>query len=103
VNAHELTEAMKAAIELEIFTAIREGNATSGAIAVSSVGSAMDFGCGYYLALINLLHVFAKPMCTSVELERMSKEAGFERVVLVSQEIGINRLIITHRLNLQRV
>jgi hypothetical protein len=34
INAYELTEAMKAAIELEIFTAIGEGNATSEAIAV---------------------------------------------------------------------
>jgi 2-polyprenyl-3-methyl-5-hydroxy-6-metoxy-1,4-benzoquinol methylase len=33
VNAYELTDAMKAAIELEIFTAIAEGNTTSVAIA----------------------------------------------------------------------
>jgi 2-polyprenyl-3-methyl-5-hydroxy-6-metoxy-1,4-benzoquinol methylase len=33
VNAYEQTEAMKAAIELEIFTAIAEGNATAATIA----------------------------------------------------------------------
>jgi SAM-dependent methyltransferase len=33
VNAYEQTEAMKAAIELEIFTAIAEGNTNAGAIA----------------------------------------------------------------------
>jgi SAM-dependent methyltransferase len=33
INAYEQTEAMKAAIELEIFTAIAEGNATAAAIA----------------------------------------------------------------------
>jgi len=33
VNAYELTEAMKAAIELEIFTAIAESNNTAAAIA----------------------------------------------------------------------
>ena len=33
VNAYELTEAMKAAIELEIFTAIGEGNTTAATIA----------------------------------------------------------------------
>jgi 2-polyprenyl-3-methyl-5-hydroxy-6-metoxy-1,4-benzoquinol methylase len=33
VNAYELTEAMKTAIELEIFTAIAEGNTTSATIA----------------------------------------------------------------------
>jgi O-methyltransferase domain/Dimerisation domain len=33
VNAYEQTEAMKAAIELEIFTAIAEGNTTAAAIA----------------------------------------------------------------------
>jgi ubiquinone/menaquinone biosynthesis C-methylase UbiE len=33
VNAHQLTEAIKAAIELEIFTAIAEGNTTAAAIA----------------------------------------------------------------------
>jgi hypothetical protein len=33
INAHELTEAMKAAVELEIFTAIAEGNTTSATIA----------------------------------------------------------------------
>src|SRR5271170_6914139 len=33
VNAYEQTEALKAAIELEIFTAIAEGNTTAAAIA----------------------------------------------------------------------
>ncbi|HEY6386634.1 MAG TPA: class I SAM-dependent methyltransferase [Candidatus Acidoferrum sp.] len=33
VNAYELTEAMKAAIELEVFAAIAEGNGTSASIA----------------------------------------------------------------------
>src|SRR6266480_2775911 len=33
INAYEQTEAMKAAIELEIFTAIAEGNATAATIA----------------------------------------------------------------------
>jgi 2-polyprenyl-3-methyl-5-hydroxy-6-metoxy-1,4-benzoquinol methylase len=33
INAHQQTEAMKAALELEIFTAIAEGNTTAGAIA----------------------------------------------------------------------
>jgi SAM-dependent methyltransferase len=33
INAYEQTEAIKTAIELEIFTAIAEGNATAGAIA----------------------------------------------------------------------
>src|SRR6516162_8167737 len=33
VNAHQLTEAIKAAIELEIFTAVSEGNTTAAAIA----------------------------------------------------------------------
>jgi 2-polyprenyl-3-methyl-5-hydroxy-6-metoxy-1,4-benzoquinol methylase len=36
VNAYELTEAMKTAIELEIFTAIAEGNTTSAMIAKRS-------------------------------------------------------------------
>src|SRR5260370_37834894 len=33
INAYEQTEAMKAAVELEIFTAIAEGNTTAAAIA----------------------------------------------------------------------
>jgi ubiquinone/menaquinone biosynthesis C-methylase UbiE len=33
VNSHQLTEAMKAAIELEVFTAIAEGNTTAATIA----------------------------------------------------------------------
>src|ERR1044072_3283423 len=33
VNAHQRTEALKAAIELEVFTAIGEGNTTASAIA----------------------------------------------------------------------
>src|SRR5579871_3822952 len=33
INAYELTDAMKAAVELEIFTAIAEGNGTAAAIA----------------------------------------------------------------------
>src|SRR5277367_6065135 len=33
VNAHQQTEAMKAAIELEIFTAIADGNTTAATIA----------------------------------------------------------------------
>lgn len=33
INAYELTEAMKTAVELEIFTAISEGNTTAAAIA----------------------------------------------------------------------
>jgi hypothetical protein len=34
---------------------------------------------------------------TFAELERMSKDAGFERAELASQEIGINRLVIAYR------
>jgi 2-polyprenyl-3-methyl-5-hydroxy-6-metoxy-1,4-benzoquinol methylase len=33
INAHQLTEAMKAAVELEVFTAIAEGNGTAAMIA----------------------------------------------------------------------
>src|ERR1700741_5640040 len=33
INAHQRTEALKAAIELEVFTAIAEGNATASEIA----------------------------------------------------------------------
>jgi len=33
INAYEQTEAMKAAVELEIFTAIAEGNTTAATIA----------------------------------------------------------------------
>ena len=33
INAYQLTEAVKSAIELEIFTAISEGNTTSATIA----------------------------------------------------------------------
>src|SRR5215217_1795957 len=33
INAHQRTEALKAAIELEVFTAIGEGNTTAAAIA----------------------------------------------------------------------
>ncbi|HTC76035.1 MAG TPA: methyltransferase dimerization domain-containing protein, partial [Edaphobacter sp.] len=33
INAYEQTEAMKAAVELEIFTAIAEGNTAAAAIA----------------------------------------------------------------------
>lgn len=33
INAYELTEAMKAGVELEVFTAIGEGNITAAAIA----------------------------------------------------------------------
>ena len=33
INAHQQTEALKAAIELEIFTAIGEGNTSAAAIA----------------------------------------------------------------------
>src|ERR1044072_2632586 len=33
INAHQRTEALKAAIELEVFTAIGEGNTTASAIA----------------------------------------------------------------------
>ena len=34
INAHQRTEALKAAIELEVFTAIGEGNTTASAIAI---------------------------------------------------------------------
>jgi hypothetical protein len=33
INSYQLTEAIKAAIELEIFTAVSEGNMTAAAIA----------------------------------------------------------------------
>jgi hypothetical protein len=33
INAHQRTEALKAAIELEVFTAIGEGNTTAAEIA----------------------------------------------------------------------
>ena len=33
INAHQRTEALKAAIELEVFTAIAEGNTTAAEIA----------------------------------------------------------------------
>src|SRR5436190_11861753 len=33
INAYQQTEAMKSALELELFTAIAEGNTTAGAIA----------------------------------------------------------------------
>ena len=71
VNAYQLTDAIKSAIDLEVFTAIAEGHTTSADM--------------------------AKRCATFAELEGISKTAGFTRVELSAVELGRNRLVIAYR------
>ena len=56
INAHQRTEALKAAIELEVFTAIGEGNTTAGQLAhrCQSSEKGMRILCDY-LTIIEML------------------------------------------------
>ncbi|HEX6043434.1 MAG TPA: class I SAM-dependent methyltransferase [Pyrinomonadaceae bacterium] len=77
VNAHQRTEAVKAAIELEVFTAIGEGNTTAADIAKRSQASEKGIRvlCDF-LTLMEMLtkqdHHYALTLDSSVFLDKRS-------------------------------
>src|SRR5262249_17749572 len=77
INAHQRTEALKAAIELEVFTAIGEGNTTAAEIAKRCQTSekGMRFLC-YFSTLMEMLTKqdghYALTLDSSVFLDKRS-------------------------------